>query len=150
MLVFENTFLIPAPLKAVAAFHRNPQSIRKLAPPLTLTKIKRADPLAEGSRTEFTVWFGLIPVRWVAVHSHVDRLHGFTAVQESGPMAYWRHVHAFDAVDAHTTRVRDTLHYSYPSGLPGFWARILVNRVALQFWFAHRARVIQRWTGRRH
>ncbi len=150
MPVFETAFLVSAPLAVVAKFHRHPQAFKWLSPPLTFTKIDHVEPLAEGSHTAFTIWIGPVPVHWVAVHTHVDMLHGFTDIQEHGPMAYWRHVHAFDAVDARTTRVRETVQYAYPPGWPGVWARLLFNPTSLKFLFAHRARVTQQRTKKLH
>jgi ligand-binding SRPBCC domain-containing protein len=145
MHVFENAFLVLAPLSAVAAFHQDPAALKRLSPPLVRTQIHSTQPIAEGSRTEFTLWFGPFPVRWLAVHSQVDPLHGFTDKQEKGPLAYWQHTHSFDPIDARTTRVRDQIQYAYPtSGWPGIYTRVLFNPVALRLLFAHRARVTQK------
>jgi hypothetical protein len=43
------------------------------------------EPLAEGSISDFTLWFGPLPIRWTARHSHIDPLHGFTDTQVRGP-----------------------------------------------------------------
>jgi ligand-binding SRPBCC domain-containing protein len=144
MPVFETAFLVYAPLANVAAFHQDPAALKWLSPPLTRTQVLRTEPLAEGSRTEFILWMGPFPVHWLAVHSHVDPLHGFTDIQERGPMAYWRHIHSFDAVDARTTRLREMIQYAYPAGWPGVLARALFNPTTFHYLFAHRAKVTQK------
>jgi ligand-binding SRPBCC domain-containing protein len=74
----------------------------------------------------------------------VDALHGFTDTQQSGPLAAWRHTHRFDAIDAHTTRVREHIVYEYPTGLRGVLARLLFNPPALRFLFWYRGFSTQR------
>jgi ligand-binding SRPBCC domain-containing protein len=143
MPVFNTSFTISAPLQAVAAFHRGTEALKQLTPPPVWASLKSIEPLAEGSRSAFTLWFGPFPVHWVAVHSRVDPLHGFTDTQESGPLAAWRHTHHFETT-GQGTRVSEHIEYAYPAGLRGLWARLLFNPLALRFMFAYRA-----WNTRR-
>lgn len=144
MPTFTYTFKVNAPLAAVAEFHRSATALKKLSPPPLFVQLHRVDALAEGAIADFTLWFGPLPVRWVAVHSDVDALHGFTDTQQSGPLAAWRHTHRFDEINAHTTRVREHIVYAYPTGLRGLVARLLFNPPALSFLFWYRGFITRR------
>ena len=84
---------VRAPIDAVAAFHALPRVIRRLTPPVVPMTTHRMDALAEGSVSEFTLWFGPLPVRWTALHLGVDRHAGFTDIQIAGPFRSWIHHH---------------------------------------------------------
>lgn len=144
MPTFDYAFIVNAPLQAVADFHRDTRALKRLSPPPLFVQLHRVDPLSEGAVAEFTLWFGPIPLRWLAVHSDVSAQHGFTDTQQRGPLKSWRHTHRFEAVDARTTRVREHIEYDYPAGLPGLLARLLFSPPALTFLFAYR-----RWVTRR-
>jgi ligand-binding SRPBCC domain-containing protein len=143
MPVFNTSFTVSAPIQAVSAFHHGTEALKMLTPPPVMVSLKSIEPLAEGSRSEFTLWFGPFPVHWVAVHSQVDPLHGFTDIQQSGPMAAWRHTHHFETL-GQGTKVSEHIEYTYPAGIRGLWTRLLFNPLALHFMFAYRA-----WNTRR-
>jgi ligand-binding SRPBCC domain-containing protein len=138
MPVFNQSFIVSAQTKEVAAFHYGTAALKVLTPPPVRVSLKSVEPLAEGSRSEFTLWFGPFPVDWVAIHSQVDALHGFIDTQQTGPMEFWRHTHSFETF-GQETRVTDHIEYAYPAGLRGLWARILFNPLTLHFMFAYRA-----------
>ena len=144
MQVFDHDFIVRAPLSAVAAFHHDARALPRLTPPPILVQLHRVDPLGEGSLADFTLWFGPLPVRWVAVHSQVDPLRGFTDTQQSGPLKFWRHTHTFTAIDAATTRVTEHVEFQHHAGWRGWLSRLLYNQPALAFLFAYRA-----WATRR-
>lgn len=141
MNTFAYSFVVPASLERVAEFHRDARALKKLTPPPMIARMHLVEPLAEGSRARFTLWLGPIPIRWLAVHSRVDALHGFTDTQVSGPMKFWQHTHQFTALDEKTTRVSEHIEYEHKAGLPGLFTRILFSRVGLRFLFAYRALV---------
>ena len=142
--VFNHNFVVRAPLAAVAAFHHDARVLPRLTPPPILVQLHRVDPLGEGSIADFTLWFGPLPVRWVALHSQVDPLRGFTDTQQSGPLKFWRHIHSFEAVDAATTRVSDHVQFEHHPGWRGWLSRVLYNQPALAFLFAYRTWVTRR------
>lgn len=148
MPVFEKAFTVNAPLAAVAAFHASTHALQRLTPPPIFAQWHHVEPLAENSRAVFTLWFGPLPVRWTAIHSQVDSLHGFTDTQISGPMAAWRHTHRFEAVSPTITRVRDHIEYTYAGGWRGLWTRLLFNPLGLGVMFAYRAWVTRRLVSR--
>ncbi len=63
---FDYQFTVPAPLAAVAAFHHDARILPRLTPPPMRVQLHRVDPLGEGALADFTLWFGPLPVRWVA------------------------------------------------------------------------------------
>jgi ligand-binding SRPBCC domain-containing protein len=138
MIVFEYHFKVRAPLSAVAAFHHDTRILRRLTPPPIRVQLHRVEPLAEGSLSEFTLWFGPWPVRWTAVHSQVGP-HGFTDTQSAGPLNYWRHTHRFTVLDGATTRVSERIEYAHSPGPRGLLSRLLFNRLALRLLFTYRA-----------
>jgi len=138
---FDFTFTVHAPLAAVAAFHHDTRALTRLTPPPIFVQLHRVEPLAEGSVADFTLWFSPWPIRWMAVHSGVDSLHGFTDAQRSGPMKFWRHTHHFDAVDAHATRVSEHIEYEHHSGWRGLFSSLLFNPLALRLLFLYRGLV---------
>jgi ligand-binding SRPBCC domain-containing protein len=150
MSIFDYEFVVKAPLAAVAEFHSSTQALALLTPPPMRVQLVNIEPLAEGSRSEFIMWFGPFPVRWVAVHTRVDPLHGFTDTQASGPMAFWQHTHRFEAVDDATTRVHEQIEYRYAGGWRSIWTRVLFSAPGLRFLFAHRSRITRRETEKRH
>jgi ligand-binding SRPBCC domain-containing protein len=141
---FRSTFTVEASLEAVAEFHRDPRALKRLTPPPISVQVHRAEPLAEGSVAEFTLWFGPLPVRWLAVHRDVDRLRGFTDEQRSGPMQAWRHTHRFEAVDANATRVSDHIEHAHHAGGRGLVSRVLFHPLALRLLFGYRAWMTRR------
>ncbi len=138
MPVFDHRFTVRAPLAAVAEFHHDTRSLRRLTPPPMIVQLHRVDPLAEGAVAEFTLWLGLLPIRWVAVHTDVDPERGFTDTMARGPMAHWVHRHAFVPISADRTDVTDHIEYDYKSGLSGLVGRLLMSQPGLAFLFAYR------------
>ena len=139
--VFEYEFDVTAAPPAVTEFHRDTHVLRRLTP--AYVRLHRLDPLADGSVSEFTVWFGPFPIHWRAVHREVGPT-GFTDVQADGPLAAWEHVHRFAAVDRGRTRITEHIEYEYRPGWPGLWGRILFGRPALRLLFWYRARQTRR------
>lgn len=149
MSVFENTAWIHAPLEAVARFHRDSRILQKLTPLPVLVQLHDAGPLAEGSKADFTLWFGPLPVRWVAVHSNVDPGSGFTDRQARGPFERWEHVHRFIPEGKRSTRVIDHIEFEHFPGIRGLFTRIMFSPAALRLLFAYRAWVTRRTLERR-
>jgi ligand-binding SRPBCC domain-containing protein len=138
MPVFTHAFIVRAPLKAVADFHRHTRALRRLTPPPIWVQFHRLDPLGENSISDFTLWFGPFPVRWTAQHSQVDPLHGFTDTQIRGTLQSWVHTHTFEAIDPSTTRIQESITYEYPPGLRGWLACLLYSPLPLRFLFTYR------------
>lgn len=147
MAVFDFVFTVRAPLAAVSAFHGDTCALKDLTPPPIITQIHRVEPLGEGSRAEFTLWFGPLPIRWCAVHSAVGP-NGFTDTQESGPMKYWAHTHRFTALSDELTQIHEHIEYAHHTGLRGLFSRLLFFRPGLYMLFTAR-KMLTRWHLRR-
>lgn len=144
MKIFKNTFQVKAPIQAVADFHCSTTALKRLTPFPVVVQIHHLEPLGEGSITEFTMWFGPFPVRWTARHVNVDRLHGFTDVQEKGPMLHWRHTHTFTALADVVTEVQDRIEFEYQTGLNYLWTRLLYAPFMLRILFLYRSWVTKK------
>lgn len=144
MKTFTFSFTVPASIQRVAEFHKDSSALKRLSPPPVFVQIHAMQPLAEGSRSEFTMWFGPIAVRWVAVHSNVDPLHGFTDTQESGPLQWWQHTHRFEALDGASTRVSEQIVYAHKPGWRGWLTRLVFAPLGLRVMFTYRAWVTRR------
>lgn len=144
MPVFEDRFQVHAPLEAVSLFHKDTRVLKRLTPPPVLVQIHRVEPLAEGSRSEFTLWFGPLPLRWLAVHSHVNPRSGFTDTQARGPLKHWQHQHCWEAISPNVTLMKERVTYEHFAGLRGLLTRLLFARPALKLMFFYRRWVIRR------
>jgi ligand-binding SRPBCC domain-containing protein len=135
---YSHSFRVQAPLGRVAEFHHDTRALKYLTPPPLIVNFNELQPLAEDSVADFTMWFGPLPIRWVAAHSDVDPNAGFTDTQVAGPFETWVHRHSFLALDENNTEVRDEIQ-GQPSRHP-FWG--LVSRIMwlnLPILFAYRA-----------
>ncbi len=143
MPTFDYTFTVNAPLEVVSAFHHDTRVLKTLTPPPIFAQIHSFEPLGEGSLADFTLWFGPLPVHWVARHSNVS-VNGFTDTQVDGPLKSWAHTHRFSAVDATTTRVHEHIEYEYADGLAGIANRLMFGKLGLIGLFTARKLITRR------
>ena len=109
MREFQHRFQVAAPIELVAAFHKDSRALKLLNPPPLMVSFNYLQPLAEDSITDFTLWFGPFPVRWVAKHSEVNFPKGFVDTQIQGPYTTWIHRHSFVAMGSNTTEIIDQI-----------------------------------------
>ena len=102
-----------------------------------MAQIHHFDPLANGAIAEFTLWFGLLPVRWRAIHSHVS-INGFTDTPQQGPLKHWQHTHRFTAVSSPTTQIHEHIEYAHDTGRRGVLSRLLFAKPGLFLLFTAR------------
>lgn len=127
MKKYRHSFIVNAPLAAVAEFHKDTSALRDLMPPPLSVQFNNIEPLAEGSVADFTMRAGPISIHWVAVHSDVTAQNGFVDTQEQGPYRRWRHHHLFRAIDEQTTEVIDEVEAEYGSVISRFmWLNLPV------------------------
>lgn len=139
MKQYAHRFKVQAPLEAVADFHSDSRALKQLTPPPLFVSFNKVEPLAEGSVADFTMWFGPLPIHWVATHSEVDPMQGFTDTQTSGPFEVWKHRHSFESIDENTTYIMDQVQGQPSNHL--LWG--LVSRfmwLTLPILFAYRSR----------
>ena len=134
---------VHAPPEIVADFHYRPDALRRLTPPPVIVQARGIQPLGEGSHSEFTLWFGPLPVRWLAHHVRVNRSEGFTDVQEQGPFLQWEHTHAWRADGPNLTEMTEMVRYEHHPGWKGLLTRLLFAPPMLRLMFAYRRRVIR-------
>ncbi len=147
MLTFDYKFDVQAPLTAVSQFHHDTTVLKKLSPPPIFVQIHAYEPLAEGSRADFTLWFGPLPVHWVAVHSDVSS-SGFTDTQANGPLKFWRHTHRFTAVAPDLTRVHEHIEYEHDRSWRGVFSRLLFSKPGLIMLFTARKLLTRYYVGK--
>ena len=139
---FESVAVIEAPLSRVVLFHTSTDALQRLTPPITPLQIFRQEPLDQGSITEFRLWLGPVPVRWVARHQEVELPCRFSDVQVEGPFKSWLHVHEFIPKRGNRTVVLDRIWFQHRPGFGGAVTRVLFSKRALQLAFAYRAWVL--------
>ena len=144
MASFKFSFTVKAPLVNIAQFHHDARALKQLTPPPVIVQIHQVDPLAEDSVARFTMWFGPLPVHWVAVHKNVDPLHGFTDIQQEGPLKYWAHTHTFVPVSQTITRINESIEFEHYPGRRGLLSRALFPKVGLSALFHYRKFVTRR------
>ncbi len=144
---FKHSFTVAAPVAAVAAFHSDTRALQELTPLPIIAHVHAYEPLADGSRASFTLWFGPLPVRWQAVHSDVGP-QGFTDTQVSGPLKSWRHTHRFTPLGPQRTLVEDHVVYEHQRGVRGLLSRLLFARPGMLYLFTARQWLTRRGVAR--
>ena len=134
---FQYSFSVNEKLEHVRNFHSDPRALKDLTPPPIFLSIHQIEPLAEGSNSKFTLWFGPLPIRWHAQHKNVND-SGFTDVQISGPMRTWEHSHRFESVSANETVIHEHIEYQHFYGLRGLFTRLLFCKPGLYLLFTAR------------
>lgn len=137
MPVFDFRFSVSASLEAVRDYHRDTSALKRLTPPPTIVQLHEIEPLAEGSKSRFTLWVGPLPLHWTAVHRDVSD-EGFTDVQTEGPAKKWEHTHRFRALAANATEVHEHIEFEHKSGFWGMVTRVLFARPNLYAMFTYR------------
>jgi hypothetical protein len=135
---------IPAPAADVFRFFSDPRNLARLTPPWLRFRIHGETPpeLAEGSRLEYRIRWGFVPIRWVTRITLWKPPSEFRDVQESGPYRLWHHVHRFRE-DAGGVEMRDRVEYALPFGPLGELVHALRVRRQLEEVFDYRRGAIR-------
>ena len=111
--VFRHRSVMRSTIAELTRFHSAPDALRMLTPPPIFLQVLRDDrtALTAGDIT-FRLWFGPLPVRWVARHDPAayDPPRQFADELASLPLSAvvpWRHVHEFAEAGLNSTRVTD-------------------------------------------
>jgi ligand-binding SRPBCC domain-containing protein len=138
--VFEHRSVIPATVEQVMAFHDSPNAFRYLTPPppLMFMQVLRDDrtSLTEGE-LEFRLWFGPVPVRWLARHEPGPIATSFSDRMIAGPMRYWVHHHIFQEISGGVELI-DRVTLAHKGGISGLLSRLLFDGLALRALFVYR------------
>jgi len=136
--VFEKSSVIQTSLEKMMQFHEEPRALASLTPPPIRMQVQRDErrSLSEGE-IEFTLWFGPLPIRWIARHEAGPAPNSFADMQLKGPLAYWRHEHIFTAV-ANGARLTDRVTFAHRQGIIGLFTRLAFDGLPLRLLFAYR------------
>ncbi|MBP7601651.1 MAG: SRPBCC family protein [Thermoflexales bacterium] len=143
---FDSAFVLATPMDEVWAFHADPARLATVMPGLPRVRVSRFDaPLRVGSAIHLELALGPIRQPWELTVIAVEAGRQFVDQQTGrGPMAYWRHSHAFEAAGA-GTRVIDHIDYALPLGGLGRLAAALFGGLAMRMLFAVRRRKTAAW-----
>lgn len=135
---FEYRSVMPATVDAVWQFHDAPRALPTLMPPPLIVQIVRDDriSLTEGE-IEFRLWFGPVPVRWLARHEPGATPTSFVDRMVEGPMALWEHQHTIRAA-AGGAELIDHITLAHRSGWRGILTRLMFDGLLLRFLFVYR------------
>lgn len=144
MLNFQYSSLINAPVETLWNFHEKPDILQILTPPWQPVQIiRRQGGLEVGAVSEFRIFLGPIPVKWVATHIECEPYRLFVDEQTERPMLSWIHRHQFTEENG-KTRLTDAIAFELPGG---FFAELLLGwwvELRLQDMFRYRHEVTKR------
>jgi len=120
------------------AFHNRPDVLRRLTmTPLILQVLRDDRTSLTNGEIEFRLWFGPIPVRWLARHTPGPITTSFKDIQIRGPLARWEHEHIFEPV-GDGTRLTDRITLEHKPGPAGWLTRLIFDGLPLRLLFAYR------------
>ncbi len=136
--IYEKRTVMDGTVEELRAFHEHPKAFHKLAMPPIIVQLHRDErtSLTEGE-VEFTLWFGPIPVRFLARHEPGPTPDSFADRLLKGPVAYWRHEHIFEEADSGVALI-DRLTIGHKPGLPGLLTRLMFDGINLRILFFYR------------
>jgi ligand-binding SRPBCC domain-containing protein len=109
---YQHKFRVKAPLDKVRDLYEHTSNMAALTPPPLSVQVHRGPAThAEGSELDFTLWMGLLPVRWVARFEEISA-GGFIDRQVRGPFRTWIHRHRYSEVSSGVTEVKDEIEIS--------------------------------------
>lgn len=137
--VFEKSTLMKTSLQKMIAFHQEPSALATLTPPPIFVRLRRDDRTTfDEGELEFTLWFGPLPIRWLARHeSGPIPTSSFADRMIEGPLAYWRHDHIFEEVPEGVI-LRDCVTLAHKPGLTGLISWLMFDGLALRLLFMYR------------
>jgi ligand-binding SRPBCC domain-containing protein len=136
--IYEKRSVMKTNMATMIAFHEDPGALSRLSPPPIFTRLNRDErkSLTEGE-LEFTLWFGPVPIRWLAQHQPGPTDNSFADLMLRGPLAYWRHEHIFEPVNGGVALI-DRVTLAHKPGLPGLLTRLMFDGLPLQMLFFYR------------
>jgi len=103
-------------------FHESANALTLLIPPWENMQVVESDgSLRPGSRVVMKGRKGIMPMKWVAVHTEYDPPHLFADKAESSPFSYWYHRHHMLDDGQGGTILRDEVEFKPPLGVIGRW-----------------------------
>ena len=139
------TQLVGRPLHDVFAFFSDAANLEALTPAFLRFRILTPMPIdmRAGAQLDYQLSLFGFPARWRTRITDWQPGQRFVDEQESGPYAFWRHTHEFEARGT-STLVRDVVDYREPLGPLGSVAHLLFVRRTLDRIFDFRRDAIGR------
>jgi ligand-binding SRPBCC domain-containing protein len=136
--VFQHKSVIPTSLETIIRFHEQPNALKLLTPPPLIVQVVKDERLSNTQGTvDFVLWFGPVPVRWLARHEPGPIATSFIDRMLVGPLAAWEHQHLFRAVEG-GVELLDRITFAHKRGWRGWLTRLIFDGVALKFLFSYR------------
>lgn len=141
---FQRSTLIDAPVEVVWDFHERPDILQLLTPPWQpIEVVRREGGLEVGAISEFCIFLGPLPIKWVAVHTEYEKNRLFTDEQREGPFESWIHRHQF-AQENGKTRLTDAISFAMLGGEPLEFLGGWLVQAQLEQMFQYRHEVTKR------
>jgi ligand-binding SRPBCC domain-containing protein len=136
--VFQHQSIFPTTMEKMIAFHNHPRAINRLTPPPLFVQCLRDDrqSLTDGELV-FRLWFGPIPIRWLARHEPGPTENSFQDRMIEGPLDSWLHQHIFREVPG-GIELTDRVTFAHKPGLPGLLTRLIFDGLPLRILFIYR------------
>jgi ligand-binding SRPBCC domain-containing protein len=136
--VFQHQSILPTTIERMIAFHNDPRAINRLTPPPMFVQCLRDDrtSLTDGELL-FWLWFGPIPIHWLARHEPGPTEYSFQDRMIEGPLDSWLHQHIFKEVPG-GIQLTDRVTFAHKPGLPGLLTRLVFDGLPLRFLFIYR------------
>ena len=136
--IFQATSFMPVTLETIMRFHEQRNALVLLTPPPLIVQISSDQRISLTAGTvDFVLWFGPIPVRWLARHEPGPTATSFIDRMLDGPMAEWEHQHSFHAV-AGSVQLVDKVTFVHKAGWRGWLSRLMFDGLALRVLFSYR------------
>jgi ligand-binding SRPBCC domain-containing protein len=130
--------VVRATMAEMTRFHAAPEALRVLTPPPIILQVLRDERTAlTAGEITFRLWFGPLPVRWVARHEPGAYPTVFVDRMIAGPMACWRHEHRLRAVKQ-GVELTDVVTYAHQPGWRGLLTHLAFDGLPLRAVFAYR------------
>ena len=107
----------PLSVEDLFAWHERPGVFERLMPAWEKVKVLDRNPGIEvGNKTTLQFPLGLAKLNWTVGHTEYEANKRFVDEQVKGPFSFYRHEHVFEALDANSCEITDTIHYALPGG----------------------------------
>lgn len=138
MKSFRHASVLPGTVADSLAVHAEPGTFAMLTmPPLILRVLRDTRTSLTEGEIEFRLWFGPVPVRWLARHEPGPVAASFKDVQVKGPLAHWAHEHIFEPAPGGTL-LTDHITYQHRPGWRGLLTRLFFDGLPLKTLFLYR------------
>jgi len=143
---FERASPMPAPARALFAWHASAGAFERLAPPWQAIRVVQRRWgrgnrfIGEGAVLRMALRVGPLALPWVAEHTHYDPPTSFRDLQRTGPFARWEHTHWCLPGEAEgNSLLRDSVFYDPPGGGLGrlLGGAKIARDLDRLFWFRH-------------